>query len=197
MANDPFIMMIHRSSNSDTHAHLASNLRRLRIARHISLSQLARDTSMSKATLSGIESGRANPTLDTLTALAAALGVPVTALLAGAPVGEVHIVRASETHPWPPEGAAQRLLQDTVRLRGSLQIIELALPAHHVSEPEPRSGGSREALLVLQGKLIAGPTDRISELASGDYASFPADDPYLYETSRAPARALVLKHTAG
>jgi hypothetical protein len=132
-----------------------------------------------------------------LYALAAALGVPVTELLAGAPVGEVHIVRVSETHPWPPQEAAQRLLQDTVKLRGSLQIIELALPAHHAAQPEPRRAGSREAVLVLHGKLIAGPVEHISELASGDYASFPADGPYRYETSRAPARALVLKHTAG
>ena len=45
---------------------LAANLRRLRIARHLSLSELARATSMSKATLSSIENGRANPTVDTL-----------------------------------------------------------------------------------------------------------------------------------
>ena len=52
---------------------LAANLRRLRIARRLSLSELARATGMSKATLSSVESGRSNPTIETLAALAGAL----------------------------------------------------------------------------------------------------------------------------
>src|SRR6476659_5677312 len=52
---------------------LAANLRRLRIARHLSLSELGRATGISKATLSSIENGRANPTVDTLAGLA---GIP-------------------------------------------------------------------------------------------------------------------------
>src|SRR5690242_11808925 len=74
---------------------LASNLRRLRIARHLSLSELARATSMSKATLSSIENGRANPTVDTLSALAAALRVPVVELLDEPPVPPVRVIRAA------------------------------------------------------------------------------------------------------
>jgi transcriptional regulator with XRE-family HTH domain len=182
--------------SSDTRTRLASNLRRLRIARHRSLSQLARDTSMSKATLSGIEGGRGNPTVDTLTVLAEALGVPIAELLEDAPAGEVRIVRLAQTHPWPPDGGAgQRALEHVAPLNGSLEIVELALPPHQRHDSEPRASGSRESVLVLQGKLIAGPTERISELVGGDYASFPADVPYLYEAGRASARALVLKYT--
>src|SRR3954452_4268606 len=76
-------------------AQLAANLRRLRIARHLSLSELARATAMSKATLSGIENGRANPTVETLAALAGALRVPVGELLAEPPLGEVRVVRSA------------------------------------------------------------------------------------------------------
>src|SRR3954468_17411658 len=76
-------------------AQLAANLRRLRIARHLSLSELARATSMSKATLSGIENGRANPTIETLSALAAALRVPLVELLEEPPVPPVRVVRAA------------------------------------------------------------------------------------------------------
>src|ERR1700759_4422891 len=73
---------------------LAANLRRLRIARHLSLSELARATTMGKATLSGIENGRANPTVETLAALAAALRVPIGELLEELPLGELRVVRA-------------------------------------------------------------------------------------------------------
>jgi quercetin dioxygenase-like cupin family protein len=45
---------------------------------------------------------------------------------------------------------------------------------------------------VLQGKLITGPVELSTELAAGDYASFPTDVPHLYEAGRTPARALVI-----
>jgi hypothetical protein len=47
---------------------------------------------------------------------------------------------------------------------------------------------------VLEGRLIAGPVERVTELTSGDYASFPVDVPHVYETGRTPARALVLTY---
>jgi transcriptional regulator with XRE-family HTH domain len=196
MTNDPFAMMIHGSTSEETRSALAANLRRLRIARHLSLSQLARVTATSKATLSGIERGRGNPTIDTLTQLADALRVPLTELLAQAPLGEVRIVRLAATHPWPPAAAGRRTLESTGELQGGLEVLELALPARHVHELAPRARGSRAGVLVLQGKLIAGPVERISELATGDFASFPADVPHLYEAVRAPARALVLAYAS-
>ena len=47
---------------------------------------------------------------------------------------------------------------------------------------------------MLEGKLIAGPVERVTELAAGDYASFPIDVPHVYETERTGARALVLSY---
>jgi transcriptional regulator with XRE-family HTH domain len=188
-------MMTNAEADEDTRARLAVNLRRRRIARHLSLSQLARMTSMSKATLSGIESGRGNPTIDTLSVLAGTLGVSVGELLDEAPAGAVHVVRVADAHPWPPAGEGRRLLETAGKLSGSLEAFELALPAHHVHESPARTDGSWDGVLVLQGRLIAGPTERITELSGGDYASFPTDGPCQYEAGRAAARALVLRYT--
>jgi transcriptional regulator with XRE-family HTH domain len=187
--------MISHDPRADLRAGLAANVRRLRIAHRLSLSQLARETSISKATLSAIERGRGNPTIDTLTLLAGALGAPIAELLAQAPPGAMRIVRVAQTDPWPPEGFARRPLESTGELRGSLELAELALPPRHTHELEPRPSGSRAAVLVLGGKLIVGPVERVSELASGDYASFPADVPHVYEAGRTAARALVLGYT--
>jgi hypothetical protein len=49
---------------------------------------------------------------------------------------------------------------------------------------------------VLEGKLIAGPVERVTELTAGDYASFPVDVAHVFETERAGARALVLTHAS-
>jgi transcriptional regulator with XRE-family HTH domain len=174
---------------------LATNLRRLRIARHLSQSELARVTSMSKATLSGIEKGRGNPTVETLASLADALGASIADLLEEAQMGEVRIVRAAQADRLPPDAVGRRRMETATELHGSIEIQELTLPSGHIHLPTPRTAGSREGVLVLHGKLIAGPVERISELAAGDYISFPADLPHVYEAGRASARVLVLAYT--
>jgi transcriptional regulator with XRE-family HTH domain len=188
-------MMVSQNAGDGVKARLAVNLRRLRIARHLSLSELARVTSMSKATLSGIENGRGNPTVETLALLAGALHVSIADLLEEAQLGEVRIVRAAQTDPQPFEGMGRRQLDTAIELHGSLDIFELALPARHVHEMISRSAGSRQGVLVLHGKLIVGPVERISELTVGDYISFPADTPHVYEAGRTPARALITAYT--
>ena len=55
-------------------------LRELREARGLTLSELARVAGVGKATLSGLENGTRDPRLETLYAIAAALGVPMSAL---------------------------------------------------------------------------------------------------------------------
>ena len=80
--------MIDDRNGSEIQLLLAANLRRMRIARHLSLSGLAREMGVSKATLSGIESGRSNPTVETLAGLAHALGVSIGELLQQPPAGE-------------------------------------------------------------------------------------------------------------
>jgi transcriptional regulator with XRE-family HTH domain len=188
-------MMTHQSAGDGARARLAANLRRLRIARHLSLSELARVTSMSKATLSGIENGRGNPTVETLALLAGAMRVAIADLLEETQLDEVRIVRASQADPWPPDGVGRRQLDMTTELNGGLDIFELALPPRHVHELTPRTAGSRQGVLVLHGRLIAGPVERISELTVGDYVSFPADTPHVYEAGRTGARALVSAYT--
>jgi transcriptional regulator with XRE-family HTH domain len=168
---------------------LAANLRRLRIARRLSLSELARATGMSKATLSGIESGGANPTVGTLAALAAALRVSVVELLDELPEGEVRIVRASDGRFGQRDGVARRPLE---ALASAAEVAEIALAAHERRELAPGPGGARASLYVLEGTLIAGPVERSTELGTGDYMSFPADVPYGYEAGRRAARALLL-----
>jgi transcriptional regulator with XRE-family HTH domain len=172
-------------------AQLAANLRRLRIARHLSLSELARATAIGKATLSSIENGHANPTVETLAGLAGALRVPISELLETPPLGEIRIVRATAGSPGGPD----RRAIDAFDAPGAGRIEELTLPARRLHEALPQPAGTRIAVYVLAGTLIAGPVERITELTAGDYVSFPGDVPHQLEAGRSPARALVL--TAG
>jgi transcriptional regulator with XRE-family HTH domain len=187
--------MMTKGIGEDVKGRLAANLRRLRVARHLSMSALARSTSTSKATLSAIENGHGNPTVETLALLAGALSVSLSELLEEVEMGEVRIVRAFQADAGPAGGPARRQLDVSAELHGSMEVFELSLPTRHVHEMPARTAGARQGVLVMQGKLIAGPVERISELASGDYASFPADVPHVYETARAAARVLVSAYT--
>jgi transcriptional regulator with XRE-family HTH domain len=186
--NDSFLML---DENRPRHVQdtLAQNLRRLRIARHLSLSELARATRISKATLSSIENGRANPTVDTLASLAAALRISLGELLEEPPVGEVRVVRVSHGGSAP-----ERALESFVA-SGELALAEVAMPARELRETAAQPAGSRVHVYVLSGQLLTGPAERVTELAAGDYASFPTDLPHVYETMRQPARMLLLRAT--
>jgi transcriptional regulator with XRE-family HTH domain len=173
---------------------LAANLRRLRIARHLSLSELGRATGISKATLSSIENGRANPTVDTLAGLAGELRVSIAELLEEPPLGEIRIVRGAQTRVAELDGIPQRAL-DELDVHGELRVAEISLAARQAREVGAKPVGSRAHLFVLEAKLIAGPVERITELTAGDYASFPTDVPHVYEAGRQPARALLLSQS--
>jgi len=185
--------MLDHANQDGVQAVLAANLRRLRIARHLSLSELARATSMSKATLSSIENGRANPTVETLAGLAGALRVSIAELLEEVPLPEMRVVRATQGRLERRNGIPQRLIDAGV----AAELVELALAARASHEVDPKPAGSRAHVYVLQGKLIAGPVERSTELATGDYAAFPADLPHVYQAGPHAARALVLSRAVG
>jgi transcriptional regulator with XRE-family HTH domain len=191
--NGTFSMVYDGDSNA-IQERLATNLRRLRIARHLSLSELARATGMSKATLSGIENGRANPTVETLAGLADALAIPVVELLDELPLGEVRVVRAAKTRIRQRDGISCRVLDPA--LDGTVELVEIALEAQEVQELAPKPAGSRTGLVVLAGALIAGPVERSTELGPGDYISFPSDVPHVLAAGRRPCRALLLARVA-
>ena len=167
-------------------AALSANVRRLRVAARVSLSELARATGVGKATLSAIENGRANPTVETLAALAAALGVTVVDLLATAPPDPVVVVRAGRGEP-AGDGAER-----VGRLAAGAEVSRAAFAPHADIEAAPLAAGARVHLVVTRGTLVTGPAERISELGSGDYATFPADVPHVFRTGRHRAEAVVV-----
>jgi transcriptional regulator with XRE-family HTH domain len=164
---------------------LARNLRRLRVARRWSLSDLAGATGSGKATLSAIENGRANPTVDTLATLAGALDVELGALLEAAPEDEVTLVRAGE---------GDRSRQGMVRLgaTGAGELRRAHFGPRSAAVERARPHGARVHVFVTRGTLVVGPVERLVELGPGDYLSFPADRPYELTTARSGATALIL-----
>lgn len=170
---------------------VARNLRQLREERGLSLSQLARRSGVAKATLSGLELGQGNPTIETLWALAGALGVPFGDLLADTAPSEVRLVTASEGLRVPGAAGDARLVE-RLSARGLVEVYEMRLKPGHPYEAAAHAPGVSEHLLVTHGSLRTGPADEPVELAEGDFCRFPGDQPHLYEAVEHDATATVL-----
>lgn len=88
---------------------LAGNLRRYRALRGLSSSEVASRSGVARATLSALEAGRGNPTLDTLSALADVLDLPVSTLVANESASTMAVIRAPAADA--PEPDRIRLLR--------------------------------------------------------------------------------------
>ncbi|TDD14654.1 helix-turn-helix domain-containing protein [Nonomuraea diastatica] len=149
---------------------VGERLRRLRQARGVSLSELAKRAGIGKATLSGVETGARNPTLDTLWAITAQLGVPIGAILDSPPEPQIMRGTAIEAQLLEvfEDGA---VTYELYRLRVPPGLTQTS-PAHHA--------GVSEHLTVFTGALSAGPLDEPLTAGPGDHISWRADVPHGY-----------------
>ena len=172
---------------------LARSLKRRRLERAISLSELARRAGVSKATLSSLERGTGNPSVDTVWALAQALNVPFGDLFDGAEDDVIQVHRIEDAQIVTEEDGflGRRLLSRQGRGGFELYVLELDGRARSAT-PRRTRPGVIEHVLVIDGRVEAGPDDDAAALAMGDYLTFAADLPHHYHALAGPARVLPL-----
>ena len=161
---------------------VAANVRTLRMQAGLTLADLASAAGLGKSTLAQLESGKANPSVETLWAIAAALQVPFARI-----VEEVRpalrVVRAADVpamHSAETPGWAGRLLTAS-HARASFDLYSLDLEAGGIRHADPHHAGVIEHLVVVTGRMRAGPQDGPVLLSSGDLLTFAADVPHMYE----------------
>ncbi|MEU6380049.1 XRE family transcriptional regulator [Streptomyces sp. NPDC046909] len=170
---------------------IAASLRRERTRVGLSLSELAKRAGIAKSTLSQLEGGTGNPSVETLWALAVALGVPFSALVEP-PAPSVQIIRAGQGPSVASEQAnyvGTLLSSSPPGARRDIYRITAEPGAARVSEPH--IPGSVEHLIVSSGRVKAGPKGEEAELGPGDYMAYRGDVPHSYE-ALAPGTAFVL-----
>lgn len=146
---------------------MGRRVRELRERQGVSLSELARRARVGKATLSGLEAGTRNPTLETLQSVAAALDLPLTHLLSahtslrGAAV-RIEVLRVFDDGPVTYELCHMRIPAG----------LSQRSPAHHA--------GVTEHATVFAGVLQAGPVDAPLRAGPGEHVEWAADVPHTY-----------------
>jgi transcriptional regulator with XRE-family HTH domain len=177
ISNDGVIMASESGAPLDV---IAASLTRERTRAGLSIAELGRRASVAKSTISQLESGTGNPSVETLWALSTALGVPFSRLV-DPPRGSVRLIRAGEG-PTVPAANAQYLatLLASCPPNARRDIYLISAEPGRGRESEPHAAGVLEHVVMAAGRALVGPQPDPVELGPGDYLSYPGDEPHVF-----------------
>lgn len=142
------------------------NVAQIRNQRGMSLSGLSERCGIAKSTLSKLESGEGNPTVDTLWSIAKALDCSFGQLVEG----DTELRNS---------GVLVRLIEHS-KGEPNIEVYSIELQAGSRHDANPHQLGVRERITVLSGAVYVGPVDRPRLLHAGDSFLFEADVPHFY-----------------
>ncbi len=161
---------------------VAAALKRERTRAGLSIAELARRAGIGKSTLSQLESGDGNPSVETLWSLSVALGIQFSALV-DVPRPAVEVIRLGEG-PTITAGeadfyAATLLSAARHGTRRDVYLIRADRGRPRISQPHAR--GVVEHVILCAGRAMVGPTEAAVELAPGDYVNYPGDAEHIFD----------------
>jgi transcriptional regulator with XRE-family HTH domain len=160
---------------------VGENLRRQRTRRGLSLDRLAKASGVSRAMLGQIELGRSAPTINVLWKIAAALGLPFSALTTPGPEAGAAVLRRNDSKVLLSQDGrfSSRALFPFTSPR-KVEFYELRLSAHSLAESSAHAAGTLENLVVVRGLLEIVIQGQTHHLGQGDAIHFEADSPHAY-----------------
>ncbi|MDA3922643.1 MAG: helix-turn-helix domain-containing protein [Salinisphaera sp.] len=167
------------TTNHDLHEQIATNIKAYRAEREITLTGLSELTGIGKSTLSNLERGQGNPTIETIWQLAQVLNVGYGDLVGRAPA------QASTS-----EGVSVELINYEESER-KIETFRMTFEAASLREADAHVSGVTEHVLVLSGALTVGGIDDRTMLYAGQSKTFKADQEHLYQAAESGAQAIV------
>lgn len=164
---------------------MGTRLKRLRLERGFSLSELSQCSGVGKGTISELENDRRSARLDTLFALTTALGAPLGAL--------VPEDGASRAAPVQGDSVAAMLLGRWPVERYLVELYRASL-AEQQQESAAHAPGVLETVTVVRGRVRIGCAGDERELAEGESLRYRGDLPHRFAALGAPADVVLLMH---
>lgn len=171
-------------SNSKLARHLADNIVHLRQKRRLTQGQLANLAEIPRTTLTHIESGSGNPSLQNLAKISVALQVGIEELLSR-PRSDIELLTADQV---PTVQRSQgrvkvaKLLPDKVK---GLEVDRVELKPGATMGGHPHLVGAKEYLTVVQGQFTVYVAGEQFVVTRGSVLAFPGDQPHSYRNSGA------------
>jgi transcriptional regulator with XRE-family HTH domain len=178
----------------DTSAQIARHLRLERDARGWSQADLAKRSSVSKATISKIERGEMSPTAVILVRLAGAFDLTLAGLLLRTEGERPRLSRDADQPVWRDPATGYLRKQVFVRSDHPLEIIRVELPAgQRVILPASSYARIRQLIWVQSGDLVIVENGERHALGSGDCLGFgPPSEVTIANETAAPCTYLVV-----
>ena len=173
-----------------------SKLREWRQRRGISVSAVARAANVSKSTVSQLERGYGNPSLDTLWALATALNIPLGFLVdSDGSEASFEVVRHDEKSvvTFEEDNYEARLMAGW-QMNGQVEIYVVTMMDGVQRDSESHGSGVIEHFLGIQGEIEVAAGQDVARLQAGDMVTFSADRPHHYQAIGGSARGVAVQH---
>lgn len=160
---------------------IGARVRSLRGRRGWTLDELADRSGVSRRMLVKIEQGQTNPSIATLLRLSDALGVGLPSLVEAAQSPALTITRAGDAPVlWQGQPGGQAMLVAGSQAPDVVELWDWTLAPGDTHHSEAHTAGTRELLLVLQGRVELQAGHESGLLSAGDSAAFPGDEPHRY-----------------
>ncbi|MBN8525030.1 MAG: helix-turn-helix transcriptional regulator [Planctomycetes bacterium] len=166
----------------DITAAVSANLKRLRAEHALTLDQLSETSGVSRAMLNQIETGKSVPTIATLWKVAAGLHVPFQQLIQVEAAPKSIVMRRADAKVLTnAEGTfSSRALFPYDGGPRTTEFYELVLAPGGIERAEAHARGTREQIVVVQGRITIEVGGIAHNLAERDSIGFEADVPHSY-----------------
>lgn len=169
---------------------VGQNTGRIRRQRRLSVSELARRSGVSKATLLSIEDGASNPTIGTLESIARALEVGLIDIIENTSASAT-TVRRLEGDEWRDFDDFKFRALGTVYGGDMVHVLSVETNDTGYSS-DAHESGSVECVYVISGTVLAGSSINPVTLEAGDWAKYPADIPHIVRAASGTAELLLV-----
>ena len=171
---------------------IAASLRRERRRTGLSLTEVARRAGIAKSTLSQLESGTGNPSLETLWAICVALDAPFSRLL-DPPRPHIQVIRADEGPTVSAAGADyQATLLAACPPGARRDVYRIVAEPGHARASEPHMPGVMEHVVISAGRALVGVAAEPVALGPGDYICYPGDVAHVFEALEHGTKAVLV-----
>jgi transcriptional regulator with XRE-family HTH domain len=159
----------------------------------LTLRVLASRSGVSASMISDVERGTKSPTIATLSALAQALEMPLSALVDSAAPGRIQVTRAREQPEFiDPTSGARRNSFGPAPAASKVEFLSYAVSPHTVAGPfEAHSRGTIEHMHLAAGSIRAVFGTEAVMLEAGDSCTCLADTPHRFDNSEGDVEALI------
>jgi len=161
----------------------------------LSLSALALKADLAKSTLSQLEAGKGNPSIETLWAIASALDIPFSFLFENITTSS-QLIRAQEGAEMSSDSSSfSTVLLDKCPPMRRRDLYRINLLHGSVRKADPHPQGTVEHVFICDGLVRIGPAGGTEDIKSGDYFRYPADVAHSYEALSETASILLVMET--